>query len=157
MLPAAEAKGVQLQMALDLRGETVMGDAGRLQQVLWNLLSNAVKFTPVGGRVMVRLERDGSRAAIVVSDTGQGISPGFLPYLFDRFRQADGANNRAGGGLGLGLALAHELVTLQGGTIQAQSAGEGQGAVFTVTLPLTAGRPGESGRYMEREKPETAP
>lgn len=142
-LPAAEAKGIKLQTALDLRGETILGDAGRLQQVLWNLLSNAVKFTPGGGRVTVRLERQGARAAIIVSDTGRGISPGLLPYLFDRFRQAESANKRAGGGLGLGLALARELVTLHGGTIQAQSAGEGQGAVFTVTLPLAAFRVGE--------------
>ena len=143
--PAAEAKGIQLLMALDLRGETVPGDAGRLQQVLWNLLSNAVKFTPSGGRVMVRLEREGSRAAIVVSDTGRGISPGFLPYLFDRLQQADGASKRAGGGLGLGLALVQDLVKLHGGTVRAQSGGEGQGAVFTVTLPLAAFRAGERG------------
>jgi signal transduction histidine kinase len=142
-LPAAEAKGIKLQTALDLRGETVLGDAGRLQQVLWNLLSNAVKFTPGGGHVTVRLERQGSWVAIIVSDTGRGISPDFLPYLFDRFRQADGSSNREGGGLGLGLALAHELVTLHGGTIQGQSAGNGKGAVFTVTLPLAAFRAGE--------------
>jgi signal transduction histidine kinase len=143
VLPAAEAKGIKLQTALDLRGETVLGDAGRLQQVLWNLLSNAVKFTPGGGRVTVRLERERARVAIIVSDTGRGISPGVLPYLFDRFRQAEGASKRAGGGLGLGLALTHELVALHGGTIRAQSAGEGQGAVFTVTLPLAAFRAGE--------------
>lgn len=98
-----------------------------------------------GGRVMVRLEREGSRAAIVVSDTGRGISPGFLPYLFDRLRQADGASKRAGGGLGLGLALVQDLVMPHGGTVQAQSGGEGQGAVFTVTLPLAAFRAGERG------------
>jgi signal transduction histidine kinase len=149
-LPAAEAKGIKLQTAVDLRGETVMGDAGRLQQVLWNLLANAVKFTPRGGRVTVRLEREGARVAIVVSDTGRGISPGLLPYLFDRFRQAEGASERAGGGLGLGLALAHELVRLHGGTIRAQSAGEGQGAVFTVTLPLRAFRAGEKVAIQEK-------
>jgi signal transduction histidine kinase len=149
-LPAAEAKGIKLQTALDLRGETVVGDAGRLQQVLWNLLSNAVKFTPRGGCVTVRLERDEARVAIIVSDTGRGISPDILPYLFDRFRQAEGATNRAGGGLGLGLALAQELVTLHGGTIRAQSAGEGQGAVFTVTLPLGAFRAGEEVAIQEK-------
>jgi signal transduction histidine kinase len=148
VLPAAEAKGIKLQTAVDLRGETIMGDADRLQQVLWNLLSNAVKSTPRGGRVRVRLEREWARVAIIVSDTGQGISPGFLPYLFDRFRQ--GASKRAGGGLGLGLPLAHELVRLHGGTIRAQSAGEGQGAVFTVTLPLRAFRAGEKVAMQEK-------
>jgi signal transduction histidine kinase len=150
VLPAAEAKGIKLQTAVDLRGETVLGDAGRLQQVLWNLLSNAVKFTTRGGHVTVRLEREGARVAIIVSDTGRGISPGALPYLFDRFRQAEGASKRAGGGLGLGLALAHELVRLHGGTIRAQSAGEGQGAVFTVTLPLEAFRAGEKVAIKEK-------
>ena len=127
-----------------------MGDAGRLQQVLWNLLSNSVKFTPRGGLVTVRLEREGARVAIVVSDTGRGISPGLLPYLFDRFRQAEGASKRARSGLGLGLALAHELVRLHGGTIRAQSAGEGQGAVFTVTLKLRAFRAGEKVAMQEK-------
>jgi signal transduction histidine kinase len=150
VLPAAEAKGIKLQTAVDLRGEIVQGDAGRLQQVLWNLLSNAVKFTPRGGRVTVRLEREGARVAIIVSDTGRGISPGVLPYLFDRFRQAEGASKRAGGGLGLGLALAHELVRLHGGTIRAQSAGEGRGAVFTVALPLRAFRAGEKVGIQEK-------
>jgi signal transduction histidine kinase len=150
VLPAAEAKGIKLQTAVDLRGEIVQGDAGRLQQVLWNLLSNAVKFTPRGGRVTVRLEREGARVAIIVSDTGRGISPGVLPYLFDRFRQAEGASKRAGGGLGLGLALAHELVRLHGGTIRAQSAGKGRGAVFTVALPLRAFRAGEKVAIQEK-------
>jgi len=150
MRPAAEAKGVWLQTALDLRGETVLGDAGRLQQVLLNLLSNAIKFTPGRGRVMIRLERQGSQAALIVSDTGQGISPGFLPYIFEQFRQANDTSMRAGGGLGLGLAIVRHLVTLHGGEVQAQSDGEGRGAVFTVTLPLAARMAGKM--VMTQEK-----
>lgn len=150
MRPAAEAKGVWLQTALDLRGETVLGDAGRLQQVMLNLLSNAIKFTPGRGQVMIRLVRQGSQAALIVSDTGQGISPGFLPYMFEPFRQANGTSKRAGGGLGLGLAIVQHLVTLHGGKVQAQSSGEGQGAVFTVTLPLAARATGK--RVMTQEK-----
>ena len=102
----------------------------RLQQVVWNLLFNAVKFTPEGGRVEVRLERVGSHAKIKVSDTGKGISPEFLPYVFDRFRQADSTTVREHGGLGLGLAIVRHLVELHGGTISTESPGEGQGATF---------------------------
>ncbi|WP_315791836.1 ATP-binding protein [Fischerella sp. JS2] len=114
----------------------VMGDSNRLQQVIWNLLSNAVKFTPQGGQVDLRLGRLGSQAQIVVTDTGKGISPEFLPYVFDHFRQADAATTRKFGGLGLGLAIVRHLVELHGGTVQAESPGEGQGATFTVRLPL---------------------
>jgi PAS domain S-box-containing protein len=114
----------------------VMGDSNRLQQVIWNLLSNAVKFTPQGGQVDIRLEHFGSQAQIVVSDTGKGIPPEFLPYVFDHFRQADAATTRKFGGLGLGLAIVHHLVELHGGTVQAESPGEDQGATFTVRLPL---------------------
>jgi signal transduction histidine kinase len=143
--PAAEAKGVRLQAILDLCGELVPGDAGRLQQVLWNLLSNAIKFTPGGGGVLVRLERQGAHAVIIVSDTGRGINPSFLPYIFDRFCQADDSSKRERGSLGLGLAIVHHLVMLHGGAVQAQSGGEGQGATFTVSLPLAALQAGESG------------
>jgi signal transduction histidine kinase len=150
MCPAAEAKGVWLQTVLDLRGETVLGDAGRLQQVLLNLLSNAIKFTPGRGRVMIRLERQGSQVALIVSDTGQGINPDYLPFLFEQFRQANDTSNLAEGGLGLGLAIVRHLVTLHGGKVQAQSDGEGQGAVFTVTLPLAARAAGKM--VMTQEK-----
>ncbi|MDZ8081692.1 MAG: PAS domain-containing protein [Nostoc sp. DcaGUA01] len=114
----------------------VAGDTARLQQIIWNLLSNAVKFTDVGGRVEVRLERVGTQAQIVVSDTGRGISPGFLPYIFDYFRQADAATTRKFGGLGIGLAIVRHLTELHGGMVTAHSLGEGHGATFTVRIPL---------------------
>ncbi|HEV2881582.1 MAG TPA: ATP-binding protein [Pyrinomonadaceae bacterium] len=134
--PAAEAKGVRLQRIMDTGIVTVSGDPVRLQQVVWNLLSNAIKFTPKGGRVQVRLERVNSHIEIAVSDTGPGIEPEFLPYVFDRFRQADGRTTRQHGGLGLGLAIVRHLVELHGGTVRAESPGEGQGAIFTVLLPV---------------------
>jgi signal transduction histidine kinase/ActR/RegA family two-component response regulator len=134
--PAAEAKGVRLQRIMDTGIVTVSGDPVRLQQVVWNLLSNAIKFTPKGGRVQIRLERVNSHIEIGVSDTGPGIAPEFLPYVFDRFRQADGRTTRQHGGLGLGLSIVRHLVELHGGTVRAESPGEGQGAVFTVLLPV---------------------
>jgi PAS domain S-box-containing protein len=136
--PAADVKEINLRLALDPLPISVPGDPGRLQQIVWNLLSNAVKFTPKGGGVQVRLERVTSYIEITVSDTGRGISQEFLPYVFDRFRQADSSYNRVHAGLGLGLAIARQLVELHGGTIEAQSAGEGYGASFTVKLPVTA-------------------
>ncbi|MBD2564411.1 MULTISPECIES: PAS domain S-box protein [Nostoc] len=114
----------------------VTGDSGRLQQVIWNLLSNAIKFTPQGGKVEISLQSLGSQAQLRVSDTGKGISPDFLPYVFDYFRQADGATTRKFGGLGLGLAIVRHIVELHGGTVKAESLGEEQGATFTVMLPL---------------------
>jgi PAS domain S-box-containing protein len=135
--PAAIAKEIGLHVLLDPNAGPVSGDPGRIQQVVWNLLSNAVKFTPKGGKVQVRLERINSRVEITVSDTGQGIKPEFLPYIFDRFRQADSSLSRAHGGLGLGLAIVRHLVELHGGKVEAQSAGEGYGATFTVGLPIT--------------------
>ncbi|MHC5890668.1 ATP-binding response regulator [Nostoc sp.] len=113
-----------------------MGDAERLQQVVWNLLSNAVKFTPSGGRVEVNLQQVNSNAQITVSDTGKGISADFLPCIFERFRQADSTTTRADSGLGLGLAIVNHLVEMHSGTVYAVSKGEGQGATFTVLLPL---------------------
>jgi PAS domain S-box-containing protein len=136
--PAADAKLIQLQTALDPLTGPVSGDAARLQQVVWNLVSNAVKFTPKGGRVRVRLGRVESHVEITVSDTGQGISREFLPHVFDRFRQADSSTTRAHGGLGLGLAIVRHLVELHGGTVEAESEGEGQGSTFIVRLPITA-------------------
>jgi signal transduction histidine kinase/ActR/RegA family two-component response regulator len=140
VLPAAEAKGVRLQRVLDSGTSLISGDPNRLQQVVWNLLTNAIKFTPRGGRVQVRLERVNSHVEIVVSDTGAGIPPAVLPHVFERFRQADSSTTRTHGGLGLGLAIVRHLVEMHGGTVQAESAGEGRGATFTVALPLIAAR-----------------
>lgn len=155
---AAEAKGIQIQLMLSAEVGLISGDAARLQQVIWNLLSNAVKFTPAGGQIEVRLERDkfkqtedrshnqqqgrsnphfhSSYAQIIVTDTGKGIAPEFLPYVFEYFRQEDGKTTRKFGGLGLGLAIVRHITELHGGTVRAESRGEGQGATFTVRLPL---------------------
>ena len=134
--PAAAAKSIRLSRVLDPTTGLVSGDPDRLQQVVWNLLSNAVKFTPSKGQVEIRLERVGRFAQITVRDTGKGISAEFLPFVFDRFRQADSSSTRVHGGLGLGLALVRHLVELQGGSVHAASAGEGKGATFSVQLPL---------------------
>jgi PAS domain S-box-containing protein len=133
---AAEAKSIQVKTNLAEDVGLVLGDATRLQQIVWNLLSNAVKFTPPGGQITICLECLDSSAQITVSDTGQGIAPDFLPHVFDYFRQADGATTRKFGGLGLGLAIVRHLVELHGGTVRADSFGEGQGATFTIRLPL---------------------
>ena len=119
MTPAAEAKGVRIETVLDPEAAPVSGDPERLQQMLWNLLSNAVKFTNRGGRVQVRLERVNSHVEVVVSDTGIGIAPEFLPHVFERFRQADAGIARERGGLGLGLSIARQLTEMHGGTIEA--------------------------------------
>jgi signal transduction histidine kinase/ActR/RegA family two-component response regulator len=134
--PAADAKNIRLQTMLELDAGPVAGDPARLQQVVWNLLMNAVKFTPAGGEVQLRLQRASGHAEIVVSDTGQGISPEMLPHVFERFRQADSSSTRSHGGLGLGLALVKHLVELHGGTVVAQSDGVGRGATFVVALPI---------------------
>lgn len=136
VLPAAAAKEIRLQRVLDSGDTLVSGDLNRLQQVVWNLLSNAVKFTPKGGRVQVRLERNNSHVEIVVTDSGIGISPEVLPHVFERFRQADQSSTRNYGGLGLGLAIVRHIVEMHGGTVEADSHGEGQGASFTVKLPV---------------------
>jgi signal transduction histidine kinase/CheY-like chemotaxis protein len=135
--PAADAKGIRIEKILDPLAGPVSGDPARLQQVIWNLLSNAVKFTPKGGRVQIVLERVNSHLEIVVADTGQGIEPDFLPYVFDRFRQADASSTRKYGGLGLGLAIVKQLVELHGGTVRVKSSGPGKGSSFVVALPLT--------------------
>jgi CheY-like chemotaxis protein len=135
--PASEAKNIRLQVLLDSNAGVISGDPDRLQQVIWNLLSNAVKFTGKGGIVQVRLQRINSHVEITVSDNGKGISPEFLPYVFDRFRQADSSISRMHGGLGLGLAIVRHLVELHGGRAQADSPGEGRGSTFTVQLPMT--------------------
>jgi signal transduction histidine kinase/ActR/RegA family two-component response regulator len=136
--PAVEAKGLRLEIAIDSHIGPVSGDPNRLQQVVWNILSNAVKFTPQGGRITVKLEPVDSNIELVISDTGVGISAKFLPHMFERFRQAEAGTTRRHGGLGLGLAIARHIVELHGGTIQAESAGEGQGATFRVRLPQVA-------------------
>ncbi|AFY46164.1 PAS domain S-box [Nostoc sp. PCC 7524] len=134
---AAEAKSIEMITCLDAPVGQVMGDSDRLQQVVWNLLSNAVKFTPPNGQVQVTLEQVGLEAQIQVIDTGKGITPEFLPHVFEYFRQADSKTTRIFGGLGLGLAIVRHFVELHGGTVQAESAGDEQGATFTVKLPLT--------------------
>jgi PAS domain S-box-containing protein len=136
--PTTETKNIRLQSVLDPAAGPVLGDSERLQQIVWNLLSNAIKFTPKRGRIQVCLQRINSHVEIVVTDTGQGISAEFLPYVFERFRQADSSITRSFGGLGLGLAIVRQLVELHGGTVHADSPGEGQGATFTVQLPLMA-------------------
>jgi PAS domain S-box-containing protein len=141
VMPAANAKGIRIHKVLDSLAGPVTGDFARLQQVVWNLLSNAVKFTPKGGQVQVLLERVNSHVEISVIDTGRGIRPEFLPHVFDRFRQADASTTRQYSGLGLGLAIAKQLVEMHGGSIRAKSSGEGQGATFNVTLPIIVVHP----------------
>ncbi len=160
--PAADAKGVALETALPPLAVPVQGDPERLQQVVWNLVSNAVKFTPRGGRVRIALERADDRARLTVRDTGEGISPEFLPYVFERFRQADSSGTRRHGGLGLGLAIVRGLVERHGGNVRAESAGTEQGAVFTVELPLLASVAEEAarvqpGRQVTTAEPDAAP
>ena len=140
--PAAEAKNISIHSMLDPDAGLVSGDSDRLQQVFWNLFTNAIKFTPKGGRVYVQLERVNSHVEITVSDTGEGISPEFLPYVFDRLQQADSTTTRVHGGLGLGLAIVRHLIELHGGKVYAHSAGEGLGASFTINLPIMIFRTG---------------
>jgi signal transduction histidine kinase/ActR/RegA family two-component response regulator len=134
--PAADAKGVRIEVVLDPQAGPVSGDPERLQQVLWNLLSNSIKFTARGGKVQVRLARVNSHIELTVSDTGIGIPPEFLPHVFERFRQAEGGTTRERGGLGLGLSIARQLTEMHGGTIEASSAGVDQGATFRISIPV---------------------
>ena len=143
--PAAEAKNIELRLQLEPLAGMVWGDAGRLQQIVSNLLTNAIKYTSKNGRVAISLERVVTSLVIKVTDTGEGISPEFLPYIFDRFRQADSASTRDYGGLGLGLAIVRHLVEAHGGSVSAASEGPGLGATFTVTLPLASIRKEEGG------------
>jgi len=131
--PAAQAKDIVMESCVE-RVLPILGDPGRVQQILWNLLSNAVKFTPAQGRVQVGLVQAGATVQITVTDSGVGIEPALLPYVFDRFRQGDSSYARSFGGLGLGLAIVRQLVELHGGTVRAESAGKGLGSTFTVTL-----------------------
>ena len=155
--PTAEAKGIRIDTYFDSTQAMISGDANRLQQVVWNLLSNAVKFTNSGGRVCVKVSQVGPTVEISVLDTGQGINPEFLPYVFERFRQADSTTTRKHGGLGLGLAIARHLVEIHGGVINAESPGVGRGAKFTITLPVvdaTAGDFGEASEFSFTRSPQ---
>lgn len=150
--PTAEAKGIRIETELPAQPMVIAGDSNRLQQIVWNLLSNAIKFTPSGGRVSLSLHERGSQVEIKVTDNGQGINEDFLPFAFDRFRQADSTTTRQHGGLGLGLAIARHLVEIHGGTIRAESEGVGKGSTFLITLP----RLGTSSHLSELERAEAA-
>ena len=134
--PAADGKGIRLSRDFDLSVRALPADPGRLQQVIWNLLSNAIKFTPRDGEARIATRRAGTNLEITVTDTGIGIAPDFLPYLFDRFRQGDSSTTRRFGGLGLGLSIVKSLVEMHGGSVSASSPGEGHGTTITVQLPL---------------------
>lgn len=150
--PSADSRKIRLVSVLDPLAGPVRGDPARLQQIVWNLLTNAIKFTPPGGKVEVALERVNSHVEITVSDTGMGIEPEFLPYIFDRFRQGDASITRKHGGLGLGLSIVKNLTEMHGGSVQAKSAGQGQGATFRIALPLPVAHP-EDDTAPSREHP----
>ena len=150
---SAAAKGIDVQRMLDSGAGPVLADAARLEQITWNLLSNAIKFTPSGGRIQILLERVDSHVELRVADSGPGIGPDFLPYVFDRFRQADASTTRQHGGLGLGLSIAKQLVELHGGSIAVQGHGALQGATFTVRLPISAVLPSADPRAPATEGP----
>src|SRR5690606_12965073 len=141
---AAEARGIVLETRVDASVPTLRGDAQRIQQVLWNLLSNAIKFTGQDGSVRLEARRGRAQVQVVVTDTGLGIAPEFLPFVFERFRQADSSATRNHGGLGLGLAIVKQIVELHGGTVGVASGGPGQGASFTIALPVAQGHGGET-------------
>ena len=141
--PAADAKSIRIDTILDPSAGPVAGDPDRMQQIFWNLLSNAVKFTPKGGRIQVRLQRINSHVEVVVSDTGRGVDPKLLPFIFERFRQGDGSTTREHGGLGLGLAIVRHLVELHGGVVNAYSDGPGKGTEFIMQLPVLASARGQ--------------
>jgi signal transduction histidine kinase/CheY-like chemotaxis protein len=156
VFPSAEAKGLRVQKLIDPLAGPIKGDPGRIQQVVWNLLSNAVKFTPKGGKIQVLLERVNSHVEITVIDSGEGIAPEFLPYVFDRFRQADASTTRRYGGLGLGLSIVKQLVELHGGTVRAKSPGTEQGSTFVVALPVAVVHPDERLDDMNRAHPKAS-
>ena len=155
MRATATTKGVRIQTVIDPFNATILGDPNRLQQIFWNLLSNSIKFTPKHGRIQVLLQRINSHVEVSVIDTGEGISPDFLPYIFNRFQQADASTTRRHGGLGLGLAIVKNLVELHGGSVRAKSGGTGKGATFIVSLPLTVFHPPPD--QGEREHPKSKP
>jgi len=150
---ALDSKDLELEVKLDPSARHTLGDASRLQQVVWNLLANAIKFTPSGGRIEVKVERDGRNLKLQVSDSGQGMNADFLPFIFERFRQADGTTTRQHGGLGLGLAIVRHLVELHGGTIKAESGGTGKGSTFVIKLPLAPQRKREPRRVTSANLP----
>ncbi len=150
--PAAAAKNIHIRQVLDPHASAVAGDPTRLQQVIWNLLTNSIKFTPKGGKVDIVLERVNSHLEVTITDTGIGISPENLPIIFERFRQVDSSSTRVHGGLGLGLSIVKQLVELHGGTIQAQSQGEGRGSTFILMFPLSPIRGGEDRVHPESGK-----
>jgi CheY-like chemotaxis protein/two-component sensor histidine kinase len=154
LLPAIEAKEIDFATRFDPAAESFNGDAARIQQIIWNLISNAVKFTPRRGRVRLALARYESYVEITVEDNGDGISATFMPHVFHRFRQADSSSKRKHGGLGLGLAIVRHLVELHGGTVEAESPGAGQGARFTVRLPVRVLTPAE--QMVQTEQPPPA-
>jgi PAS domain S-box-containing protein len=145
--PSLEAKKLRLRVTLDARAGRLRGDPGRLQQVFWNLLTNAVKFTPANGRIDVVLERVNSHVEVSVEDSGIGIKPEFLAFVFDRFRQADASTTRQHGGLGLGLSIVKHLVELHGGSVRVKSPGEDQGSTFIIALPISVVRTEDTGRH----------
>jgi diguanylate cyclase len=149
--PTAEAKGVRFVVKVDHQTPRILGDQTRLQQVVWNLLTNAVKFTPQGGEVRTEIRNDGSQVVLTVSDSGQGIDPAFVPFVFDMFRQADSALNRTHGGLGIGLSIVRRLVELHGGTVSAASSGAGRGATFSVTLPYLPAAPANARAWTDEQ------
>jgi len=165
--PSVDAKRIQMTCAIepDATDAAVFCDPDRLQQVFWNLLSNAVKFTEPGGRIEARLLKDDTATVrFIVRDTGRGIDPKFLPHVFDRFRQADSSSTRSHGGLGIGLTIVRHIVELHGGSVRAESSGEGQGATFSVTLPLAATsapaesvQPSSAAPIVSPEAPQPAP
>ena len=136
--PSFEAKNIQFKTSMATKGCVVAGDANRLQQIFWNLFSNAIKFTPEGGSVRVEVKEKKEHVWVAVTDTGLGITEEFLPYIFDRFRQADGSTTRMHGGLGLGLSIVKHLVQLHGGNVEVKSDGKDKGSTFIVTLPLVS-------------------
>jgi CheY-like chemotaxis protein/anti-sigma regulatory factor (Ser/Thr protein kinase) len=140
LVHSIQAKGIELERAIDPELGVIEGDSQRLQQVIWNLVNNAVKFTPRGGKIRVALDRENGHARITVEDNGRGIKPDFLPHIFERFRQEDATSKRNQGGLGLGLAIVKRLVEMHGGTVTAESEGEGRGARFVVRLPVSGSR-----------------
>ncbi|MEO8163763.1 MAG: PAS domain-containing protein [Betaproteobacteria bacterium] len=154
--PAAEAKGIRIEKLFDPAAGPIFGDPGRLQQIIWNLLSNAVKFTPKGGKVQVLVARVNSHIEISVADTGIGIKPEFLPFVFERFRQADASTTRTFGGLGLGLSIVKHLAELHGGTVWVKSSGEGQGTTFVVHLPRPVVHRSEDGDRVHPTTPNVA-
>ena len=152
--PAAKAKGIKIETSQPASNFVVLGDAGRMQQVFWNLFSNAVKFTPSGGQIKVKIDRQDTQVQIKITDTGIGIRSEFLPHIFDRFRQADGSTTRTQGGLGLGLAIVRHLVELHHGRVEAESGGEDLGATFTVILPLAPAMTSVATVNDEERKPD---